>query len=397
MSHIRVFTLLSLSILALNQNLLFGQQVGVPFSVDEISQYLFIGTGDDDSGDSINLQKTEFGANQMFLSSSDPNLADVFDGRWSSVTNSTIGNIPRAAPVFEGIDFSGNMAITSNSGRFTMSDSEVYANAFSVRCASSSGVCQENDTNNSTWFTPSVPPSGGSPINSGKIDNGAGVEASYDHSGLVGELISAHTFITDLSAEYSITTNLEYGSSSLNIDALDTNNDGIAVIDINVGDNDWLLNDYDLILDGDGDTFAIFRVRGDTNMLMSNSSIALGTGGIGNGSEDDPASQLSALFVQYEEPEGNTDSVFSFSNFILNGVGIWDLNAFRDGMYDDTWDTEVNLQNGQGCSQFISSSVTHTSSGRWIHCGIGVAIPEPNTLVLLVLATAPFCFRRNKK
>ena len=367
-----------------------GNQILPPFEAGEITQYLFIGTGDDSSGDAINLQKTEFGADQIFVSDPDPNLVSVFvdTNRWSSATNRTTGSVPASAPVFEGIDYSGNMAITSSTGGFTMSDSDVYANEYAVRCASpdgtSSGECRDNfsSPSGSPWFSPTTPPDGGPPVNEGDIGNGNGVVGSFDHSDLITELEDAWTFINTRTAEATINANLENGSSTFNIDAADTNMDGYAVIDIDVGDNDFELNNYDWILDGTGDVFGIFRVRGDTNMLMSNSSIALGPGGIGNGSASDAPDRLGAIFVQYEEPEDNTDSVFSFSNFILNGVGIWDLNAFQDGSYDDSRDTEVNLQNGQGCSQFISSSITHTSSGRWNFCHTA---PEPSSLLLGVL------------
>ena len=371
-------------------------------SAQEAGQYLFIGTGNGDDGDAINLQETEFGANQMFLSSNAPNLADVFAGRWSSDTNSTIPNIPAAAPVCEGITYTGQMAITSTNGRFTMSDSNVYATNFAVRCASSTGICQQNSTSNSIWFTPTTPPMGGPPVNSGSIDSGAGVVGGFNHSGLNNELIQAHSSISNFSAEHTITSSFVNGASSLNIDAFDTNNDGIAVIDIDVGDNDFELNNYDLILEGNGNTFAVFRIRGDTNMLMSNSSIALGTGGIGGGSSTSPIKSLGAAFVQYEEPDGNTDQVFNFNNFILNGVAIWDLNAYRNGAYDDSWSTEANLQNGQGCSQFISSFVTHTSSGRWNHCGLSgraprlFGIPEPSTSMVLLLSGS-LLLRRSRK
>ncbi len=348
---------------------------------DEISQYLMIGTGDDQTGDAINVQKTELGADQIVISNPDPNLEDVFDGRWSSSTNSTISPIPPAAPIFEGIDYSGNNAITSSTGGFSYSNTSVYAEDFAVRCASGAGTsqgdCRDNFSSpaSSPWIT-----SGG---NQGDIGAGNGVVTDYDHSGLIAELEGAWTYINALTAETTITSNLEYGSSSFDIDAADTNNDGIAVIDINVGDNDFLLNDYDWILNGDGSTFGIFRVRGNTNMLMSNSSIALGTGGIGNGSAIDSPDSLGAIFVQYEEPDGNSDSVFGFNNVILNGVGFWDLNAFQGGVYDDSVNTELNVQNGQGCSQFISSSVTHTSSVRWNRCSDVQHQPVPEPLTIL--------------
>jgi hypothetical protein len=98
---------------------------------------------------------------------------------------------------------------------------------------------------------------------------------------------------------------------------------------------------------------------------------------------------LGALFVQYEEPTGNTDKVFNFQNVILNGVGIWDLNAFRKGAYDDAVNTELTVQNGQGCAQFISSSINFTSSVRWNSCGMGLSdispVPEPSSAGAMAL------------
>jgi hypothetical protein len=163
---------------------------------------------------------------------------------------------------------------------------------------------------------------------------------------------------------------------------------GIAVVDISVGSNDWKLDNHDWILNGDGSTLGIFRIRGNTNMLMTNSSIGLGPGGIGNGSSSLAPNRLGAIFVQYEEPTNNTDKVFNFSNVILNGVGFWDLNAFRNNAYTGSVNTELNVQNGQGCSQFISSSVVH-SNVRWSRCEPETTVvPEPAALGLLGLGLA---------
>jgi hypothetical protein len=228
----------------------------------------------------------------------------------------------------------------------------------------------------------------------GDIGNGAGVVGDYDHNGLIDELEQAWLYINSLAAEHEIDFNDgdfdEYkndGYSSLNLNAIDTavNGLGLVVIDI-IGDGtEFLLNNYDWIINGTDDVFGIFRLRGDTNMNMSNSSIALGTGGIGGGSSSNPPTHLGAVFVQYEEPVGHTDQVFNFDNVILNGIGFWDLNAFRNGVYNDSVNTELDVQNGQGCSQFISSSVTHTSSARWTRCAPAAEVPEPATTLGFVL------------
>ncbi|MEO1132939.1 MAG: PEP-CTERM sorting domain-containing protein [Cyanobacteria bacterium J06639_1] len=375
------------------------QYVPPSLSHTEIGQYLNIGTGNDQTGDALNVQKIELGADSRFVSDPDPNLRDVFDAsgkrRWNSVTNRTYDNrgLPPSAPVFEGIDYSGQSAITSNTGGFTYSNTSVYADGFAVRCASGAGTgagqCRDNFSSpaSSPWITPSG--------TQGDIGSGNGVVGNFNHDRLIGDLNNAWTFVDSLTAELVISSDLEDGFGSLDIDGIDQggNGDGLAVIDIDIdGGGDWKLNNYDWILDGTGDVFGIFRVLGDTNMLMSNSSIGLGPGGIGNGSETVAPDSLGALFVQYEEPVGNTDAVFGFNNVILNGVGFWDLNAFnptysaanaaRNRLYNDMVNTELNIQNGQGCSQFVSSSITFTSSVRWNRCSFAAKpVPEPTSIL----------------
>jgi len=370
-----------------------AQTLPPQLDLGSIGQYLLIGTGNGQTGDAINVQKTELGADQRFVSNPDPNLKDVFDApgkrRWNSDTGRTYATGDLAsAPVFQGIDHSGHMALTSKTGGLTLSNTTVYATDFAVRCASGAGTgtnaCRDNlqSASNAAWVSPAG--------SQGQLGQGAGVVGNHDHKPLTDALTGARSFIAGLNAESTWTQNLEYGQSSLDIDALDHNKDGFAVIDIQMkGGGDWKLNDHDLILNGNGSTTAIFRIRGNTNMLMSNSSIALGTGGIGKGGAGTAPSALGALFVQYEEPTGNTDKVFNFQNVILNGVGIWDLNAFRKGAYDDAVNTELTVQNGQGCAQFISSSINFTSSVRWNSCGMSLSdvspVPEPGSASAMAL------------
>ena len=89
-------------------------QIAPPFDVTEIFQYLIIGTVSGEGGDATNVgSSNELGAEQQFLSTADPNTADVFAGRWSSTTNRTTGSVPPSAPVLEGIDYTGQNAVTS--------------------------------------------------------------------------------------------------------------------------------------------------------------------------------------------------------------------------------------------------------------------------------------------
>jgi hypothetical protein len=114
----------------------------------------------------------------------------------------------------------------------------------------------------------------------------------------------------------------------------------------------------------------------------------LGDGGIG---EDSPVCGLGAIFVKgagfknaagtgYNAGEGNTgDTVFSFNDTVLNGVGFWDLIIFGNTNNNnptssaignanfDNGTTELKVNNGQGCTQFISPKINQNDV-RWIRC-----------------------------
>ena len=179
---------------------------------------------------------------------------------------------------------------------------------------------------------------GGIPLSIGDTGTGAGIVGNYDHDPLIDELgRRGWTSTATPRSSRSPTTESDFGDLDeihhQTFEDLDTKQwRRRPVIDINV-DSDFLLNNYDWILDGDGNTFAIFRVRGNTNMIMSNSSIGLGPSGVGGPINPTTGGigQLGAIFVQYQEPKDNTDEVFNFDNVILNGVGFWDLNAFQGG------------------------------------------------------------------
>ena len=152
-----------------------------------------------------------------------------------------------------------------------------------------------------------------------------------------------------------------------NYDACDKNGDGVAVIDINSGGSDFNVNNCDWIIEGSGDILFIFRIRGGSNMLMSNAAILLGDGGIGGGSASTPVDKIGALFVKAhpdEEGNGSSDQVFNGNNVILNGIGLWDLVEVGT---ENSGDTELIINNGQGCAQFISTKANFQNV-RWNRC-----------------------------
>ena len=263
-----------------------------------------------------------------------------------------------------GIDYSGNLAVTGSSGDFTLSKIDVYA-TIGVHCETT--PC-DNSVSNTDWFDGNAPDPQSMP--------GGGISA-FSATDLLAELSAWKTFISGLgAAELTITSDIENTGSSPRVDNLntiDSNGDGIALIDIDRGGSDFKLNNADWILQGDANVIAIVRVLDGTNFLMSNSSILLGNGGIGGGGVSQPVSSLGVIIVKLEDDGDSSDQVFNPSNFILNGVAFWDFVDIGENNGSNT--TEINGDNGQGCAQFISQAVVFNDV-RWKRC----APPAPPAL-----------------
>lgn len=341
-----------------------------PPVADEIGKYLIIGMKAASDGDAVNVNSSnELGANRSFLSGTDPNTYDVFEARWNSIAAGTVGAkspdenpIPSqpdgtptgSAPVFQGIDWSGNVAITNSGGAFSMSDIDVYA-ALGVQC---DGTPCHQSVSNTRWFE------NGNTTDSGNLPT-VGV-SSFSPTALLNELADWKTYIQGLTAECTITSDITNTGATpfvTDVDACDANNDGIVVFDINRGGNDFDVDNADWILDGSADKLAILRITGGSNFTLSNSAILLGDGGIGGSFA--PVSRVGAIFFKGDsEGSGSSDQVFNFNNVILNGIGLWDLVKVGNASGNKT---EININNGQGCAQFISQTVTFNDV-RWIRC-----------------------------
>ena len=362
------------------------------FSTTQIDQYLNIGMRSSSIGDAVNVQNTELGADRKLLSDGSsapnsqaeggPNTRDVFFQNGDRWTSDSAPPSP-AAPVFEGIDWSGNTAITADDGEFSFSNIDLYAN-LGVQCAS---VPCDQSVSNSLWFPDQ------SLTGLEMPDNGV---SQFDPGALLTELTDAKSIIQSLTTEFTIDSNIENqnakdssGPEIFDLVAADTNNDGVAVIDILIGNgnSDFELNNSDWILQGTEDVFGIFRIQGESNFNMSNSSILLGDDGIGGGSPSpfDPVTNLGAIFVKLEDQDGSSDQVFNGDNVVLNGVGLWDLVTVGD-----TGTTELAINNGQGCAQFISSSINFNDV-RWNRCS-GTHMPPDTQPVPTPAAVLPTLF-----
>jgi len=368
-------------------------------SITEIEKYLIIGFKKKDEGDAVNLQNGEFGADREVLSTggtsptgaSFPNIRSVFDQRWEPTGSEAYLIHPidgtQIGP-WEGIDYSGNIALTSNTGYMSVSDTDLFADLglydsafdnYGIVAASNEPV---QSISNADYFKAGdseTNPTGELPTNS-RGTNGVGLKSNVDLSALTDELEAWKSFIEGANGEGTITQNIEEQSyksgggpdpyviellevgdtadSDSDISFTDTNGDGLVIIDVNRGGSDWEINNSDVIIDGPASLTAIFRVNGGSNMNMSDSSIQIGEGGIA----DD---LFGAIFFKGDsEGSGSGDAVFAGNNVVLNGLAFWELNEGTD----DDGKNEIDIQNGQGCAQFVGSTVLHTSNSRFNKC-----------------------------
>jgi len=167
-------------------------------------------------------------------------------------------------------------------------------------------------------------------------------------------------------------------------------NDGFAVFDIDRDGSAFKVNNSDWILESTTDTIAIFRMADGTQFDFSNSSIMLGDG---NDDSTDVIHDLGAIF--FMDADRGTNQLFALSNVILGGIGLWDFTDFNPNrstllspaasVFDPPLgdETVINLQDSQGCAQFISHQVL-MSNNRWNRCANDfMPTPEPSTVLLL--------------
>ena len=355
-----------------------------PFPTDHSSRYLIIGRDRVGTNQDVAASNFELGANKAPVSATD-NFLDNGSSGGPTLFGATQDIPGNAAPVLQGIGGHGNIAVTDPTGSFELQDVGVYADpGVGIRIAGNDVALNQasnsffNDPNHfpntfdmvtQTGFT--VNPNDA--VQSTRIDppnnNGfnSGVTFGFDHSGLTSELNAARSAINALASTMTLNTG---GDGELDSDTTITLLSGLSVIDISTDDNDFLLNNMNLVIDGPADAFAIFRLPDSVNMLISNSNVLIGNSGIGLNN---------VLF--YTDQEEN-DSHFSFSNTILNGVSFWSLGPTGG---------DINISNAQGCTQLVAD-IVDMDNVRFARCH--VAVPEPATLVLFGLGAMMFLRRR---
>ena len=295
-------------------------------------------------------------------------LRDVFFVRWGSTTGVVQGvsvDLPPspAAPIFQGADWTGNVAVTAGNSGIQLSNCEVYAEYGFVTEDGSPNIGKsgtewyptgtDNSPNGPGWAT-------GNPTK--------GLIKGVNFNSLLGDLTKLREFVvSQLPADIGCSVPNEIKQTTLteNYDGCDSNNDGLVVIDVNTGGDDWKCEDADWIIQGSGSKFIVFRFTGEANLLFSNCAILLGNGGIGGGSSSKFVRNLGAVLVKYENED--SDQVFNGNNVVLNGVGWWDLT--RIGA-NSNHQTQIHCSDCQGCSQFIGHSIDFRRV-YWNRCSLG--------------------------
>ncbi|MCP4292433.1 MAG: T9SS type A sorting domain-containing protein [bacterium] len=343
--------------------------------------------GDDaDNGRAFQMSNSEIGADRKVLSTpsdqgfptngSFPNLFDVFEERstggsnprWDTNADPNVVSVSGEGLVspIESIDWSGEVALTSNGGRADLSNSLVFAET-GIQGVVSNPL--QGSSNSKYLNVGETSPGEASAL---ALNNGA--TGNNNFSSLLSELGNWKSFIQGLSADKTITNLNAYQNNEANNGFIqgtsgnglittfgssdDTNGDGIVIIDINPNDEfgDFNLTNLDWAIIVNDDVLPIFRLREGSNMIMNNVSILVNNGCCGD---------IRAIFYSgYEGDSG--DTVFNGgSNVILNGIGLWDLNAVGEGGGDVK--TNININNAQGCAQFISQKVNFQNN-RWNRC-----------------------------
>lgn len=326
--------------------------------------------------------------------SADPSPGDMGGTNTPNVEYLPYGpNLSKQARTFRGVNWSGNVAVTSRTGKFSLSGINVFAD-LGLRTRGSTAATAANIQNAYYFAGGSLTGRVMDSMESAGPNPTLGWTGGVDHSQLLTDLRTWRTYLRNAIPEQTL--NLGGGCADLNnrnsidgtgpvvynvLDSWDMNSDGMVIV--NVSDNcggKFEVNNSDWVIGGTGNKLVVFRIRHGDNTQIDNSSIMLGEGwrnAIG-------IDKLGALFVYvYPEEEftsqsGSSDAVFQLSNVILNGVGLWDLNTIGDASSDTDYGgyvdrgrqtnyTMIDHQNAQGCGQFISGSVS-MQNVRWVKC-----------------------------
>lgn len=157
-------------------------------------------------------------------------------------------------------------------------------------------------------------------------------------------------------------------------------NDGLNIIDIKTGGNDFKLTNGNIIIDGSADARVIFRVNvpDGKGWQINNGNVLIGNMGIG----------LNNVMF-FSDITGKQDE-YNFNNALFNGIAFWTLG---DG-------SGIHVNNSQGCVQMVGDKI-NLQDVRYTRCGyMGTTVPEPSTWLLFGSGLAGLVIwgkRKNRK
>lgn len=322
----------------------------IPFSTSISGQYLLISLDRSPGNQDINVNSYELGAMKCPVACTDDFLNNRSTG--GPTLRGAVPNLPgNAKPLFQGVVGRGNIAVTDRLASFHLQDVGVYASpAVGIRVAGSSQAL--NQSSNSFFNDPELFPNTfkidtqtGDLVNPNDADqttridpttNGGfnrGVTYGVNHADLLAELAAARASISGLPRTGTLGTG---GTGKISNDRTITLSPGLNVIDINTGGNDFLIENCNLVIDGPEGSAAIFRIPARNNMLISNSNVVIGRGGISENS------------VVFFTAQAENDTHFNFNNTIINGVAFWSLGPSGGS---------ITINNAQGCTQLIADII----------------------------------------
>ncbi len=360
----------------------------MPLDTDESAQYLIIATDRINGNTDVATSNFELGANKAPVPCTDNFLDD--GGSGGPTLEGAVPDLPsNAAPLFQGVDYDGNIAVTDSAGEFELQNVGVYGSVdVGIRVAGPMGS-DTNKSGDSFFNDPNMFPNTfdvgtqeGETVDPSQADqatridspNHAGVTYNVDHTALIDELAAARSDINSLAP--TSTLDLSGNGGKIDSDFTLTLVAGLNVIDIITGDNDFVVQDANFVIDGPATAAVVLRLPGSDNMKIANANVLMGNGGIQPGS----------ILVYTDQDENDTH--FDFSNALINGVAFWSLGD-NGG--------EITVSNAQGCTQLVAD-VVDLDDVRFGGCSFGSAeaIPEPATIALIGIGALAMLRRRRQ-
>lgn len=270
----------------------------------------------------------------------------------------------------EGRDDGGNMALLSNTGKFAIEDTDIYAE-YGVFTVEDEPV---QSSNNANFFFPTDATGVNSgDLFSGDYDQAKGLFPNFQDlsTTLKSEVAQLAADVGSKTAEVStaikspaneiwVVELVPQGGDTTpgaGVDQVfeDVNGDGLVVINGGLKNANWHIDNSDLLFFGPSSLTALVKVR--SNMLVTNGSVQR----CGDGPP-----------ILFELKGGGNAPVFAGSSAVLSNVALWELQ----NDVNDKKNKIINCQNCQGCAQFIGDKV-ELFNGRFQKCTAGNGTP-PN-------------------